>query len=74
MQDMMEKLPRLITPADNHPCLLVHVDMSDANMINMQAISRSHDVLGRKLKDSWDPGVVFNSFSNSICGSEKEKC
>lgn len=70
----MEKLPRLITPADNHSCLLVHVGTTDANMINMQTISRIHDVLGRKLKDSWDAGVVLNSFSNSFCGSEKEKC
>ena len=70
----MEKLPRFITPADNHPCLVVHMGMSEANMINMQAISRSHDVLGRKLKSSWDPGVVLNSFSNSMCLRKEKKC
>lgn len=70
---MMEKLPRFITPADNHPCLVVHMGMSEANMINMQAISRSHDVLGRKLKSSWDPGVL-NSFSNSMCLRKEKKC
>lgn len=47
--------------------------MSDANTIHIQTISRNHDVLGRKLKGSWDPGVVLNSSSNSVRGLGIEK-
>lgn len=49
------------TFADNYPCLLVHLATNDPVTVNTQTISRSYDVLGRKLKGSWDPGFVLNS-------------
>lgn len=63
----MGKMPKLIIPVDNHSCLLVHVVMNDAVMINMQTIFRSYDVLGRKLMGSQDLGVIVYSFSGLTC-------
>lgn len=68
----MGKMPKLIIPVDNYSCLLVHVGMNDAIMINIQTISRSYDVLGKKLKGSQDPGVV-KAFSGVTCDLEKEQ-
>ena len=60
IQDITDRLPKLIKPADKYPFVLIHVGTNDTASNTVARIKEDYEALGRQLK-TLGAQVVFSS-------------